>query len=99
MVQTTNHECAIDLGADDVFDLGAGDGTPDGALLGIALAADDGTIEDDSISTADGKLRSSAHRHRDTGPARSNCYTRDHPAIYTNRRRQQTTKTTNNNMP
>ena len=26
---------------DDASDLGAGDGTPDGALLGILLAADD----------------------------------------------------------
>ena len=28
---------------DDASDLGAGDGTPDGALIGIAFGKDDGT--------------------------------------------------------
>ena len=41
LVHMTNNEGAVDLGADDALELGAGDGTPDGVLLGIASSKDD----------------------------------------------------------
>ena len=46
-----------DLGADDASELGAGDGTSDGALLGIALGKDDGYYLDTDDGTPNGALQ------------------------------------------
>ena len=50
----TNDESTIELCEEDAVDPGAGDGTPDGAVLGIAFAKDDVAREDDG--TPDGLL-------------------------------------------
>ena len=47
MMGTTEDHGAADCKpcADDVLELGAGDGTPDGLLLGIAVGGADDTLE------------------------------------------------------